>query len=137
VSGAKKIAGTWYNQHGSELALNVDPEGVVRGRFRSAVGLAMRDEAFPVTGFCSGELIAFTVDFSGHDSITSWVGHYLDQGGDPRLETLWQMVVHVSTRGAQAHQWRGVHAGADLFTRTRGAPLASHLMPSHPTGYRR
>lgn len=126
------FAGTWHNQHGSTMDLEVGARGEVTGRFRTAVGLAEPGEEFAVTGFVQGDMVAFTVDFGARRSLTAWVGHGCVEGGVARLETLWQMVVAGPSSGARP-PWRGTWAGADTFARARSeTPPAAGRRPSHP-----
>jgi Avidin family len=130
------IQGTWHNQHGSELDLSIDAEGLIRGHFRSAVGFSPGRQS-PVTGFATGDLLSFVTQFSNHDCVTAWVGHYRVQDGLECIETLWHMAGMSPDAPAGQDVWRSVWAGADVFHRgAAGAGSGGGRMPSHPTGYR-
>jgi hypothetical protein len=128
----RSLTGTWHNQHGSVLALEISPDGRVSGHFRSGTGLARGEGDFPVTGVASGDLIAFCVSFGKFDSITAWAGHVVSAAGEMRLETQWQMTVALPRRGS-SEVWKGIWTGSDVFR--RGAPELATIpskLPSHP-----
>lgn len=126
-------AGIWHNEHGSQLELTVDGCHL-RGRFHSGTGLARGADGNDLTGFVSGNLIAFTVDFGELGSLTSWVGHLALENGIPRIHVSWNMCVELP-RGHTDDLWRGIWTGADTFERGpvmedfRGKPARQ---PSHP-----
>lgn len=124
--------GTWYNQHGSELELEVDGEGRVTGRFRTGVGTPAPVEEFEVRGFCWQELVAFVVDFGRYHCLTAWVGHVVSVQGRQGLDSMWQMTVRVPGKDEARRVWRGVWSGADLFMREPHAAERGRT-PSHPT----
>jgi hypothetical protein len=116
----RTLNGTWHNQHGSQVDLELDSEGRVHGMMTVGDGLA-RSKAFPLVGFVRGDLIGFTVDFGRHGSVTSWTGHiYDEEGGPPRIEALWHMATLVPHPGKADERWKSVWTGADQFT--PGAP---------------
>jgi hypothetical protein len=116
MSHHDRIAGLWHNEQGSEVTLEATADGLLRGRFASGVGFAT-EEVFPVTGFVSGDLVAFAVNFGKVGSITSWVGHLVESEG-PALRTLWQMTVETPhpRRGAD-ELWKTVWTGSNTFRR--------------------
>jgi hypothetical protein len=129
----RQLAGTWHNQHGSELDLEIAPDGRISGTFRSATGLAKGARECPITGFASDDLIAFTANFGAYDSLTAWTGHIVVEAGETRIETQWQMAVALPKRAAADELWKGVWTGSDLFRRgpSRLEKLPAQ-MPSHP-----
>ena len=84
ISGLRKSAqssgrpvdfnGTWLNELGSELHLEVDGQGRVTGTFQTAVGAPQPTQKFEVTGFVAGDVLAFCVNFGAYASLSSWVG---------------------------------------------------------------
>lgn len=122
------VAGTWYNQHGSELRLDVDANGRLSGRFRSRSGLAREGEPCRVTGYFADGLIVFAVDFGRFDSLASWTGHVVTEGGEPRIRACWHMTVGVPMVHPERELWRATWTGEDEFRRS--APLASELEES-------
>jgi hypothetical protein len=130
------IEGTWHNQHGSELDLAIDDEGLIRGIFRSAVGLSPGQQC-PVTGFATGDLLSFVAQFVHHDCLTAWVGHHVVEDGHESIETLWHMAGISPDAPGGKDLWRSVWSGADVFRRGPArAQTSEGSMPSHPTGDR-
>ncbi len=66
-----------------------------------------------LVGWASGKLIAFSVNWKGLNSITAWVGQFVEDQDGPRLETLWQMTKTVP----DGSEWESINAGADRFWR--------------------
>ena len=130
---AIELSGTWYNQHSSELRIQVDPEGKINGSFRSGVGFPEAEEEFSLTGFAQGDLFGFTVSFEKYDSVTSWTGHSGVEDGKEVLSSLWHMSVGLLPGATGEGQlWKGVWAGADVFRRERSERRGSRVAPSHP-----
>jgi len=65
------FSGHWRNQRGSSIELAVDDQGHLSGTFRTAVGMPSPEETFPLCGFVQGDLIAFSVNFGLHESVTA------------------------------------------------------------------
>jgi hypothetical protein len=129
----RNLAGTWHNQHGSELDLEISPEGRISGRFRSATGLAKGSAECPIAGFVSGDLLAFTANFGEFDSLTAWTGHIVVEASETRIETQWQMAIALPKRGAAKELWKGVWTGSDIFWRGPSRlEKFPEQMPSHP-----
>ncbi len=118
---SKTYAGTWHNENGSELRIEVGPAGRISGRFVPGVGFGA-DETFEVTGFVSGNLISFAVQFGKYDSLTSWVGHLVEENGEKSLKTLWQMTVEVPHPERKDQRWKGIWSGSDEFV-PGGSPI--------------
>lgn len=109
--------GTWYNEHGSKLVLEIAPDGRLTGSFESALGLAAPGERFPVTGFAAGDLVAFTVSFGKYLSLTNWAGHRtVADDGEEILETAWQMAVSPPP-AKDVERWKGTWTGSNVFRR--------------------
>ena len=127
---ARSLAGTWHNERGSELRLEVDPAGELRGGFRPGDG-AGAGETFPVAGFSSGNLVAFTVDFGKLGSLTSWVGHLIVDAG-PQLEMLWQMTLEQPHPRRAEERWKTIWSGADRFSHGAAPKDAARRQPLLP-----
>lgn len=107
------FSGDWRNELRSEMHLDQQGE-TLRGTYKSYKNDAGEIVAEgEVTGWVSGKLISFTVNWAGLDSITSWVGQHIEDDGGPRIETLWQMIKRVS----DGDEWESINAGADRFWR--------------------
>jgi avidin family protein len=126
------IAGRWYNQHGSEMDLQVDSRGHIHGTFRSGVGFPEPGEQFEVIGSVAGELVAFSVSFGKYDSMTSWTGHVGKVDGKETLYALWHMSVGLPP-GHEQQLWQGIWSGADTFERELPSEEERRVRPSHPT----
>ncbi len=109
--------GTWFNEHGSKMTVEIAADGQVTGTFESAVGLAAPGERFPVTGYATGDLVAFTVNFGRYLSLTTWVGYRaFEDDGEEVLRTTWQMAVSPPAQKI-AERWKGTWTGSNLFRR--------------------
>jgi len=107
--------GTWHNQHGSEIHIDVGSDGRVVGTMSTGDGVA-RAQTFPLVGFARGDLIAFSVDFGRFGSVTSWVGHFVhEEPANVRIETLWHMATLVPHPQRSDERWKSVWTGADEF----------------------
>jgi hypothetical protein len=109
------ISGTWHNEHGSEITLEALPDGLLAGRFVTAIGFG-KNESFPVTGFIAMNMVVFSASFGKYGSLTSWVGHIVADG-EPRLETLWQMTVEIPRSKRADNMWKGIWSGSNEFRR--------------------
>jgi hypothetical protein len=128
----QRLAGTWHNQHGSKLVLEVGAGGRISGKMRSGTGLAKGGEDCEVTGFVAGDLVVFCANFGEFDSLTAWTGHLVEEDGEAQLVTQWQMAVTLPARGS-AELWKGTWTGSDLFRRELSVDARPPLrMPSHP-----
>jgi hypothetical protein len=89
---------------------------VVTGTYVSAVSdTGGPTPSFPVSGSVAGDLISFSVNWSG--AITAWVGHGVFAAGAPQILTLWHLVQTVDDETDPSKKWQTVFAGADEFTR--------------------
>jgi hypothetical protein len=107
------IGGDWKNELRSEMHL--DQNGAtLTGHYKSYKNDAGQIAAEgPLVGWVSGKLVAFSVNWNGLDSITSWVGQHIEDQDGPRLVTLWQMTKAVP----DGSEWESINAGADTFWR--------------------
>jgi hypothetical protein len=117
AAGKVDFSGHWKNQRGSSIELNVDDRGRVSGTFRTAVGVPSPTETFPLCGVAQGDLIAFTVGFGVHESVTAWAGQHTLVGGRERIETLWHLARNIADEEEDRALWAAILAGADRFER--------------------
>ena len=117
ASAKVDFSGHWSNQRGSSIELGVDERGRVSGTFRTAVGVPSPQETFPLCGFVAGDLIAFSVSFGLHESVTAWAGQHTIVGGRERIETLWHLARNISDEDEPRALWAAILAGADTFER--------------------
>lgn len=113
---ANPFLGRWVNQRGSTVCFAANSE-TLSGYYHTHLGQPDKNEGFPVTGFVSGDVIAFAVSFKGYGSITSWVGQLSeDQDGD-FIQTLWQLTRDVEDSREAQDLWRSISTGASVFRR--------------------
>ena len=117
ASAKVDFSGHWSNQRGSSIDLAVDERGRVSGTFRTAVGVPSPEERFPLCGFVQGDLIAFSVSFGLHESVTAWAGQHTVVAGRERIETLWHLARNIADEDEPRALWSAVLAGADTFER--------------------
>jgi hypothetical protein len=127
------LSGKWHNQHGSEVDLIVSENGRVAGKFYSGTGLA-KGEACELNGFATRTLIAFTVDFSRYDSLTSWAGHLVAERDTVVIHATWNMSVASFKANDPEILWKGTWTGSDTFRRGPSLEprVAGGHQPSHP-----
>ena len=111
------FGGTWENELGSTMSLDVDRDGRVTGRYWTAVGEPRRDEGFELVGFASGDLLSFTVDFGRYGSLTSWVGQHAHDGNDEVVKTTWLLARDVADPVEPERLWSATLTGNDTFRR--------------------
>jgi hypothetical protein len=117
ASGKVDFSGHWRNQRGSSIEIEVDDRGRVDGTFRTAVGTPSPQESFPLCGVAQGDLIAFSVCFGVHESVTAWAGQLTIVGGRERIETLWHLARNIPDEDEDRNLWAAILAGADSFER--------------------
>ena len=110
------FAGKWHNQNGSELELQLAGDGRVSGWFRSAVGAVPHDRSFPLTGWRSGDLIAFCVRFDTA-GVAAWSGQHTLSGGLEKLEALRHLAQDIPPQSEREWLWSAIRTGADHFVR--------------------
>lgn len=112
------FAGKWKNRLHSEMELAVDTDGDVSGKYRTGVGAPQPTEEFDLTGFVSGDLIVFCVNFGKYGSLTSWAGqHTRDANGNEIIYTLWHLAKNVPDEDELEDLWAAILAGANEFRR--------------------
>jgi hypothetical protein len=133
---AEDFAGSWFNQHSSEMKLKVSANGVLSGTYRTGVGSPNQKEEFPLTGFVTGDQISFVVNFGKYGSMTAWVGqHFFDQESKTgTIYTFWHLSQDVPDPQEKDKLWASVLTGSDRFSRTQPKiePAFLRVRPSHP-----
>ena len=109
------FAGQWRNQYGSTVMLNVTGN-TISGDYMSAVSGGGGSVTGPLRGFVAGDLISFAVLWP-NGSMTTWVGQIVDDEVDPRIKTLWHLVMNEENEEEVTDLWTTVLAGADEFIR--------------------
>ncbi|MEJ8474433.1 avidin/streptavidin family protein [Roseibium algae] len=109
--------GTWENGLGSEMDLVVNVN-LLSGEYRTNVGLPAPSEEFDLTGFVTGDLITFTVNFGRYGSLTTWAGQQTETStGQVEIKTLWYLTKNVPDSREPNELWSSILAGAGTFTR--------------------
>ena len=109
------FAGHWKNELNSTMELTVVGD-VVTGTYTSAVSGTGQQIVGPITGFASGRIISFVVNWP-NASITAWVGHAVTEAGADIIETLWHLATVMPKPADPDELWESVLAGADRFHR--------------------
>jgi Avidin family len=112
------VRGTWCNQLGSRLSLEVDASGTLTGQYRSGTGL-LAGNAYPLHGSCDPRpsafpmALGFVVDWCEVHGITAWVGHYFPE--EEVIRTTWIMATETDPQD----DWKSTVVGHDVFHRDR------------------
>ncbi|WP_136465220.1 avidin/streptavidin family protein [Flagellimonas onchidii] len=110
--------GVWKNGLNSEMDLSVNSKGEVKGIYKTGVGSPGPEEEFDLTGFVSGDIIGYTVNFGKYGSITSWVGqHTIDKEGNGKIYTLWHLTKNIKDEDEPDDLWGSILAGANTYFR--------------------
>ncbi|MCF4167058.1 avidin/streptavidin family protein [Zavarzinia compransoris] len=112
AADAFDFSGQWINELGS-IAFISQNVTMLAGTYQSAVSEGGGTTLGDLTGFASGNLIAFTVRWRDFQAITAWVGQLVPNAPQYTIKTLWQMTNQVTP----GDEWASINAGADIFTR--------------------
>jgi Avidin family len=118
------LQGIWYNQLGSELAIEVDGKGTMRGTYRPGAG-AVAGNTYPVAGSYDprptgkATVLGFVVDWTEVHSVTVWSGQY--HRDDGTIRATWLMAAETEV----ADEWKSTFIGHDVFHRDRITAAAS------------
>lgn len=108
--------GVWQNDRGSVVNFTSTKE-ILSGYYQTQLGQPDKSQKFPLTGFVQGDLITFTVNFTGYGSITSWSGQLSkDERGD-YIRTLWHLTRDIEDGQEDTDLWHSITAGASDFRR--------------------
>jgi hypothetical protein len=118
AAGAPPVdfSGTWRNQLNSDMEI-VQTGEEIRGSYRTEVGAPGNSVRFPLVGFATGDLIAFSVNFGEYGSLTGWTGQHTVRGNQEEIQTLWHLARNVTDPDEPDQLWSGILAGADTFVR--------------------
>ena len=118
-----EFSGQWINERGSVVHFSTS-NGLLSGVYQTNLGQPDNSQRFPLTGFVQGDLITFTVNFTGYGSMTSWAGQLSEDSDGPFLRTLWHLTRDIEDEMEDADLWRSITAGASNFR-----PLSSPSFP--------
>ena len=112
---AHELDGIWINEAGSAVALTVEADGSLTGFYHTELGQPDAETRFPLTGWVQGDVIAFSVRFTGFGSITSWSGQLSEDAEGAFIRTLWQHTRDIAEEAEAEDLWRSITAGAAAF----------------------
>ena len=134
------VAGIWYNELGSRMTIEIQPDGSLSGSYASGVGSS---GTMPLSGRYDptyspgngGQNCGWVVEWNSGpravDRLTSWSGQYFP--GFNTIVAMWHMTAETTTQG----QWESTFDGKDVFysaqrTDEQIAEARVHVAPSHP-----
>ncbi|MGB3455483.1 MAG: avidin/streptavidin family protein [Litorimonas sp.] len=112
---AHELDGTWVNEAGSAVEIAVAEDGRLSGVYRTELGAPDAQEGFALTGWVQGDVVAFSVSFTGFGSITSWSGQMSEDEDGLFLRTLWHYTKDIPDADEAEDLWRTVNAGFAVF----------------------
>ena len=117
ASSEVNFDGVWRNELKSEMELKTNANGTIYGEYKTAVGAPGKTEKFELTGFVSGDLISFTVNFCNYGSLTSWAGQLTTEDGVEVIKTMWLLARNIKDADEHEDIWGAILTGYDNFKR--------------------
>lgn len=114
---AHDLDGVWVNEAGSAVEIQVADNGSLSGHYQTELGQPDADSQFVLTGWAQGDVVAFSVSFTGFGSITSWSGQLAKDDKGDFIRTLWQHTRDIPEGEEAEDLWRSITAGAATFRR--------------------
>ena len=116
------LVGTWVNQLGSHLSLELDGNGGLRGTYSSGFGpLAGRTHRvlglYDVPPEGAAVLLSFLVDWEEAHCVTAWSGQCFPDGPDRpggEIRATWLM----TSETPPGDDWKATVVGYDVFHRS-------------------
>jgi Avidin family len=115
------LQGTWYNELGSEMILQVNGV-VVTGTYQTAVGNAQgiyglygatdSEPAVP-TNQAVGFVVVWENGYGSSNSVTAWSGQWQMYDGQEIITTMWLLTSETDP----SQDWKSTLVGKDVFTR--------------------
>jgi Avidin family len=109
------FTGRWRNQYKSWMDLTVS-DNTISGNYTSEVSADGTEVTGSLRGFVAGDLISFAVLWS-NGSMTAWVGQIVNDAVDPRIKTMWHLVMDAKEDNEETDLWATILTGADEFMR--------------------
>lgn len=131
-AAAHELDGLWVNEAGSAVELSVDDDGSLSGHYQTELGQPDADSQFALSGWAQGDVVAFSVSFTGFGSITSWSGQLAEDDKGDFIRTLWQHTRDIAEGDEAEDLWRSITAGAATFRRADGLAAATNETPHSP-----
>ena len=108
---------TYVNELGSTAAFTFGNNGSVSGTYTSTVSGGGGTVTGPITGWNSGDVIAWSVMWSTRTpAVTSWTGAFVQQNGTWCIDSLWYLSTQTANPGDPSQFWSAINAGSDFFT---------------------
>ncbi|WP_026147855.1 avidin/streptavidin family protein [Robiginitomaculum antarcticum] len=114
VDKTDMFSGAWKNDRGSHVVIK-NNDGLLSGYYQTNLGEPDKSAMFPLTGFAQGDQIAFTVNFKGYGSMTSWTGQLTEDENGPYIRTLWNLTRDIADEEEPDDMWNSITAGASDF----------------------
>ena len=118
------LRGLWVNEAGSVVYLDPQDDGALSGYYQTELGAPDADSQFPLKGWIQGDVVAFSVNFKGFGSITSWSGQLSDDQDGPFIRTLWHYTKDIPDAEEAEDLWRTINTGYAVFR-----PASGHDQP--------
>lgn len=122
---ANDLDGLWINEAGSAVQISVAQDGSLSGYYQTELGQPDAESQFDLTGWAQGDVVAFSVNFTGFGSITSWSGQLSADEKGEFIRTLWQHTRDIAEVDEAEDLWRSITAGAAMFRRPDPGPNAT------------
>ena len=103
------------NELGSQMTIEFrNGGGLMTGTYKSGVS---DPNTYPLTGYVSGNVIAFIVNFTKYGSICAWAGQAIwnQNTGLWEIPTLWHLVEPTPP----SDSWEDTYAGSNIFTQIK------------------
>ncbi|WEK38292.1 MAG: avidin/streptavidin family protein [Candidatus Pseudobacter hemicellulosilyticus] len=113
------INGTWYNQLGSQMVLQVNGKNI-QGTYHTKVGDA--SGIYELTGKMDidndastaiGWVVLWNNQYGSSDSVTTWSGQIQEIAGEETIVTTWLLTAETE----DDDNWHSTLVGKDVFTR--------------------
>jgi hypothetical protein len=116
TSAGHELDGVWRNQFGSELRLEVDGAGGLKGAYRTAHAVLTGHSNAVVGSYNpapsnAGSVLGFVVVWDELRSLTAWSGQY--HPGADLIRATWLM----TNETLEDEDWRSTIVGQDVFRR--------------------
>ncbi|MEL6686099.1 MAG: avidin/streptavidin family protein [Pseudomonadota bacterium] len=121
-SESHALDGMWVNEAGSVVVLESNQTGALSGHYQTKLGAPDADSHFPLTGWVQGDVVAFSVNFEGFGSITSWSGQLSEDQAGPFLRTLWHYTKDIPDAEESEDLWRTINSGYAVFRPVEAPP---------------
>lgn len=138
------LEGTWFNELGSEMILEVNGI-IVTGTYQTAVGDAQGIyELYGATDFepvnpnnqAVGFVVAWDNQYGSSHSVTAWSGQWQMINGQETITTMWLLTSETDA----SQDWQSTLIGKDAFTRNQPPQEQIEMKArrsawSHPTKF--